>query len=100
MDSRSRHQLFLAFKEALTNVVRHSGATQVRISIRGEGARLQLRITDNGRGFPNGKPNENMDGVVNMRRRIEELGGRFEINSQPGNGTTVSLEVPAEFQAV
>jgi signal transduction histidine kinase len=99
IDSRSRHQLFLAFKEALTNVVRHSGATQVRISIRGEGARLQMQITDNGRGFANGAPTENMDGVVNMRRRIEELGGRFEINSRPGAGTTVSLEVPAEFQA-
>jgi signal transduction histidine kinase len=96
IDSQRRHQLFLAFKEALTNVVRHSGATQVRIRIHAEGKKLQVRIADDGRGLPSAATHEDMDGVINMRHRIEQLGGSFKINGQAGTGTTVSFEVPAE----
>jgi signal transduction histidine kinase len=98
IDSRRRHQLFLAFKEALTNIVRHAGATEVRIGIRCESRRVQLSIADNGCGLPAGARTESMDGVTNMRRRIEKLGGEFEIISPPGQGTTVRFNVPAEFQ--
>src|SRR5208282_358534 len=52
VDSRHRHQIFLAFKEALNNVVRHSGATEVRLGIQAEPGELQLVIADNGRGLP------------------------------------------------
>src|SRR5277367_5924499 len=51
VDSRHRHQLFLAFKEALTNVVHHSGATEVRLSIQVERGRVRLTVADNGRGL-------------------------------------------------
>ena len=54
VDSRHRHQLFLAFKEALTNVVRHSGASEVRLSIQVEQGQVRLTIADNGRGFSPG----------------------------------------------
>ena len=54
VESRHRHQLFLAFKEALTNVVRHSGATEVRLGIRVEHGQLRLTIADNGRGLAEG----------------------------------------------
>ncbi len=95
LDSRCRHQLFLAFKEALTNVVRHSGATEVRLGIQMKQGELQLSIADNGHGLPPDARPEAMNGVANMRRRIEKLGGRFEIVSDPGPGTTVRLCVPA-----
>jgi signal transduction histidine kinase len=94
VDSRRRHQLFLAFKEALTNVVRHSNATEVQLNIRCDAGKVRVAIADNGRGLPNGSPTENMDGVSNMRSRIEKLGGRFEITGQQGRGTTVRFEVP------
>lgn len=97
IDSRRRHQLFLAFKEALTNVVRHSGATEVRLGIRCEGDRLKLCITDNGCGFPTDAPAAGMDGLTNMRGRIEKLGGRFEISSPAGKGTIVRFDAPMEF---
>jgi signal transduction histidine kinase len=94
VDSRRRHQLFLAFKEALTNVVRHSGASEVQLNIRCDAAKVLVAIADNGRGLPTGSRTENMDGVSNMRNRIEKLGGRFEITGHEGMGTTVRFDVP------
>ncbi len=94
VDSRHRHQLFLAFKEALTNVVRHADASEVRLGIQVEQGQVWLTIADNGRGFSPGVHTEEMDGVVNMRARIEKLGGRFEIASEAGQGTTVRFYMP------
>jgi signal transduction histidine kinase len=96
VDSRHRHQLFLVFKEALTNVVRHSGATEVRLGIQAEQGELHLSIADNGRGLSSNARTEEMDGVNNMRSRIEKLGGRFEIVSEAGHGVTVRFHVPAK----
>jgi signal transduction histidine kinase len=94
MDSRCRHQLFLAFKEALTNVVRHAGASEVRLSISVEKNQLSLTVSDNGCGFSSAAPTVAMDGIANMRARIEKLGGRFEISGAAGSGTTVRFYVP------
>jgi signal transduction histidine kinase len=95
VDSRRRHQLFLAFKEALTNVVRHSGATEVRLSTKLEAGQVRLTIADNGRGLPPGYRIEETGGVANMRARVEQLGGRFEIASEAGHGTIVRFHVPS-----
>jgi signal transduction histidine kinase len=92
--SRHRHQLFLAYKEALTNVVRHAGATEVRLSIQAEQGQVRLTVADNGRGFSPEVHTEEMDGMVNMRARIEKLGGRFEISSEAGRGTRVQFYMP------
>lgn len=96
VDSRCRHQLFLAFKEALTNVVRHAGASEVLLSIRADNGELKFNISDNGRGFsPTAPaPSEAMDGIANMRTRIEKLGGKFEITGDLNHGTTVRFSVP------
>jgi signal transduction histidine kinase len=94
VDSRHRHQLFLAFKEALTNVVRHAKATEVRLNIQMEQKQIRLTISDNGRGWANGEPIEGMDGVTNMRTRLQKLGGRFDISSKAGTGTIVRFDVP------
>jgi signal transduction histidine kinase len=94
VDSRRRHQLFLAFKEALTNVVRHSNATEVQLNIYCDAGKVLVAIADNGRGLPGNSRTENMDGVGNMRNRIQKLGGHFEITGQEGQGTTVRFEVP------
>jgi signal transduction histidine kinase len=94
VDSRHRHQLFLAFKEALTNVVRHSGASEVRLGVRFEKGCLQLSVSDNGGGLPAPARDAGMDGVANMRARVEKLGGRFEMTSAAGRGTVVRFTVP------
>ena len=94
VDSRHRHELFLAFKEALTNIVRHSEATEVRLNIQVERGQVRLTIADNGRGWAELDQMDGMDGVANMRTRLEKLGGRFEINSKAGEGTIVRFELP------
>ncbi len=94
VDSRHRHQLFLAFKEALTNVVHHSGATEVRLNIQVEQEQIRLTIADNGRGWDEVSPTHGRDGIANMRTRLEKLGGRFEVNSQAGKGTIVCFGLP------
>jgi len=89
-----RHEFFLAFKEALTNVVRHSGATEVRLSIRIIGNRLRLSLADDGGGLGSGPPTAGMDGLANMRARLEKMGGRFAIASEAGRGTTLRFYLP------
>jgi signal transduction histidine kinase len=93
---RRRHQLFLAFREALTNVVRHSKATEVRLGIRVEQGEIRLSVADNGCGLPSGARADEMDGIANMKARIEKLGGRFEIAGEPGRGTTLRFSMPLQ----
>ncbi|MGH8024537.1 MAG: two-component regulator propeller domain-containing protein [Limisphaerales bacterium] len=95
-----RHHLFLAIKEALHNVVKHAGASEVTISLAAHRNSFTLLARDNGRGFDpeivarqrkSGASARN--GLVNMRRRLEKIGGRFEIQSAPGTGTEVKFIV-------
>lgn len=94
VSSINRHEIFLAFKEAITNVIRHSRATEVRLGVRPIGQRLRLSITDNGRGLANDPRTRGGNGLTNMRTRLEKMGGRFEITSQRGRGTTVRFYMP------
>jgi signal transduction histidine kinase len=89
-----RHEFFLAFKEALTNIVRHSNATEVRLKILIIGNKLRLSLADNGGGLNSICSASDMDGLNNMRMRLEKIGGRFGIASQPGRGTTLRFYLP------
>jgi signal transduction histidine kinase len=88
-----RHHLFLAVKEALNNAVRHGGATEIVFRVRVEENRLWILITDNGIGFDT-LARSSGNGLLNLRNRLEHLRGRCELESSPGAGTTVSLEMP------
>jgi signal transduction histidine kinase len=98
LDSRQRHHLFMVLKETLTNIVRHSAATEVRASVEINENELELFIIDNGRGLTNGEHSEesngHANGLTNMRSRIEKLNGRFEISGKPGRGTEVRFVLP------
>jgi signal transduction histidine kinase len=94
VDSQHRHELFLAFKEALTNIVKHSEATEVHLNILVERGRICLTVTDNGKGWIEPGRQEGMDGLANMRTRLEKLGGRFEFSSKADKGTTLRFELP------
>jgi len=92
-----RHELFLVIKEALHNLVSHSGATEARLEIALEGGVLRVVIGDDGRGFDSaaavlGRPGGG-HGLANMRQRMQEVGGTLDIASTPGRGTTVTLAV-------
>jgi signal transduction histidine kinase len=88
-----RHHLFLAVKEALTNAVRHGAATEIGFRVRLGDAGLLISITDNGSGFDASSHSDGY-GLSNLRQRLEQLHGRCELQSVPGGGTTVSLQVP------
>jgi signal transduction histidine kinase len=95
-----RHNVFLIVKEALHNVVRHSGATEVSLRIALRDHELILMIEDNGRGFDpsappgtHGTSGSHGNGLSNMNRRAEEIEGRLDLRSQPGSGTRIVLEV-------
>lgn len=96
-----RHHVFLSAKEALNNVVRHAGATEVLVQLEFANDRFSLTIRDNGRGFDAAECLARGRGLDNMRSRVENLGGRFELQSEPGQGTTVRMEfdVAASLQA-
>jgi signal transduction histidine kinase/ligand-binding sensor domain-containing protein len=92
----TRHNVFLAAKEAVTNIVKHSGASEAAIRMKLEAESFTLEIQDNGRG-PAGlkaKAAESRNGLRNMRRRMEDVGGRFSIEPAPQGGTVVGLTVP------
>jgi signal transduction histidine kinase len=97
-----RRHLYLFFKEAVTNIVKHSGATVVRIDIAKIGRRLHLRIYDNGRGFVVGEPgqfNPGGNGLQSLHLRASHLNGEILIESSPGNGTTIDLDVPLYYSS-
>jgi signal transduction histidine kinase len=100
-----RHNVFLAFKESLNNVVKHAKATEVRVSLELQADLFSLTIADNGKGFdwaalavqtPNMDDGSRVfsgNGVTNKQRRLEEIGGRCEWQTSPGEGTRVKMFV-------
>ncbi len=93
-----RHNIFLAAKEAITNVVKHARATSVWVRVRIATTEFILEITDDGCGGadPAGKSTRN--GFRNMRKRMEDVGGKFTIGPADAGGTVVRLTAPLENQ--
>jgi signal transduction histidine kinase len=97
LSAQERHHLLLVIKEALNNTARHARATEARIGLRYVRGLLVLTLADNGRGFlasASSPLDEGGNGLLNMRRRVESVGGKFELESQIGLGTTIRITVP------
>jgi signal transduction histidine kinase len=88
----ARHQLALSVREALTNVVRHARATEVRLRLRIEARQLTVAVQDNGCGCDH-EPHSGQ-GLKNMKARMHQVGGEFIFESQPAVGTTVTFRLP------
>jgi signal transduction histidine kinase len=89
-----RKNLYLIYKEAINNLAKYSGCSQVSIELKLYKGQIIMVLKDNGRGFDLkavGKGN----GLTNMRKRAEMLKGRLTINTSPGNGTEIELNFPA-----
>jgi signal transduction histidine kinase/ligand-binding sensor domain-containing protein len=93
LDVELRRQVYLVFKEAVHNLLRHSGCAEARIELWIDARMLKLRVTDDGRGFDADRKSEG-HGLASMRRRAADLGGTLEIESAPGRGSTIVLRVP------
>jgi signal transduction histidine kinase len=92
LDSKLRHGIFLAFKEALNNVVRHSQANEVEIQMEVAENQLIISIRDNGRGIePEALPGQ--DGLHGMSDRLQQINGECQVTSKPGKGTHVRFQI-------
>jgi signal transduction histidine kinase len=102
LSSQMRHHLFLATHEALTNILKHSGATRAAISMVSGNGGFEIKISDNGKGM-NSTPSSakidssaiaSGDGLNNMRKRLADIGGNCSIDSSAGQGTQIKFVIP------
>lgn len=102
LSSEARHNLFLAFEEALNNVLKHSAATRVRVEMNTDSREFELKVVDNGKGFGSVSPSVGSDqsrgrggnGLRNMRQRMIAIGGECQVRSRPSEGTVVTMRIP------
>ncbi len=98
LDPRARAVLFQCLRELLVNVSKHAGAAQARVRMAWDNGQLRLEVADAGRGFDpqavHAKVDEGGFGLFSIRERVEMFGGRMDLRSAPGEGTTVALEMP------
>jgi signal transduction histidine kinase len=100
MPPEVRHNIFLVVKEALTNVLKHADAREVRVQAKAVGHHLEISVHDDGRGFNASQPAapaSTRDGLVNMRQRAAAIGGSLVVESGE-RGTTVRLTVDLSGQ--
>jgi len=94
----NRDQMTAVFRiaqEAFTNILRHAKATRVHMAIRQSCAEFELRITDDGQGVTHAQIASPLSlGILGMRERAHLAGGRIEIRSTGGQGTTVAVHIP------
>ena len=95
LDADLSTALFRIFQEALTNVARHSGATEVRVRLRADADSSTLEVEDNGKGIGKKKALSSKSlGLLGMRERAQMFGGRITVTGTPGTGTKVTVEIP------
>ncbi|MBU2262261.1 MAG: PAS domain S-box protein [Proteobacteria bacterium] len=95
LDADLSTSLFRIFQEALTNVARHSGATEVRVRLHMDADSSTLELEDNGKGIQKKKTLSSKSlGLLGMRERAQMFGGRITVTGTPGIGTKVTVEIP------
>jgi two-component system, NarL family, sensor histidine kinase UhpB len=87
--------IYRVVQEALTNVLRHAAASHCLIELQTRDGRVDLRVSDDGRGMPDHVEDEAI-GIEGMRERAMLAGGSLAIESRDGGGTTVRLSIPLE----
>ncbi len=97
--ARVETALLRVVQEAVSNCRKHAQCSSVSLDIALDDDRLSVRVTDNGRGFDVEEARRVPDryGLSSMIERVTEIGGALEIESQPGQGTTIHLNVPLDF---
>ncbi|AMQ55798.1 tetratricopeptide repeat-containing sensor histidine kinase [Algoriphagus sanaruensis] len=90
INSSDSIQILRIIQEAVQNAVKYSGAKVVHVQVRKSADGFQIEISDDGKGFEESAINPG-NGLYNMRKRAEELGGLLELNSNPGKGTQITL---------
>lgn len=101
LDAEVETLLFRVAQEALSNALRHSGAGGASVELeRTAAGRLRLAVRDRGSGFdPRAATAVAGSGLAGMRDRVELFGGRLAVDTAPGRGTAIAVELPAEASA-
>jgi signal transduction histidine kinase len=94
MDMEARRDFFLLFKEAINNIAKYAKADKASVHLTVHHKRLLMIIKDNGIGFDIDKADGN--GLGNMYKRAASLKGRLQIQSKPGEGTQITLNIPVQ----
>lgn len=94
LDAAARGELEKLFDELVSNVLKHSGATGVRLRMSVAGGRLRVAFSDDGRGFDPSGDRGSGSGLANVRYRVESLGGSLRLEAGPGAGAAYSIEIP------
>ncbi len=84
-------------QEALTNIVKHSGASRAVVSVFSDIHKIYLHIEDNGQGFVKNRISSSGNGLYNMKERANLLGGKFDLISTSGKGTVIKVEFPVNI---
>ncbi len=93
ISSQTRHNFSMAVKEAVHNVIKHAAASEVVVRIQLIEEVLHISVSDDGCGFQASGRASAGNGLTNMKRRLEEIGGTCSIESEPGKGTTIYLRL-------
>ena len=88
-----RHDFLIIYKEAINNLAKYSAATTANICLKYQQPYLTLTISDNGRGFDTNSIRHNGNGLKNMQTRARKIGAVYHLNTVPGQGTTITLQV-------
>jgi signal transduction histidine kinase len=94
-----RRNALYAWQEAIHNALKHGACSQIKIDVTIEGQNMIITITDNGIGFNDAIPKSGGNGLLNMKKRAEDLGGSFEIHSEAGKGSRVEFRIPVGGQS-
>ena len=97
MPGEVRQNIFLVFKEAISNMIKYADATSCNIQLFIRSNQFVMQVTDNGKGF-DGTIKGSGNGWRNMKKRTEDLNGTLAINSTPANGTEIKMQLPYPFK--
>jgi signal transduction histidine kinase/ligand-binding sensor domain-containing protein len=89
----ARQHIYLLFKEAINNIIKYAGATEVQIAVDVQARTMQILIADDGVGFDKNTVKMG-NGIYNMQKRVAELKGSFVLESAPGKGTGIKIVIP------
>jgi len=93
LSEERRRNIFLTVKEACNNILKYAECTEVCLRVRIDRERMVIDIQDNGKGFDIEAVGPFSNGLKNMRNRMEQIGGRFQVESKEGAGTIVGIEI-------
>jgi signal transduction histidine kinase len=94
LSEETRRNIFLALKESFNNIGKHAWCNKVRVNINETNRGIRISVQDDGKGFDAKRVRQFGNGLVSMQRRIEQIGGKYEITSEKGAGTKTKIEIP------